>query len=421
VKFPVSVKYYDQLAKIYRPAKGFPHYRVAFKVAGKRKMITFTTYGEAKEAAEAKVKDLHKGLHSAALTAKEAQQALDIRAKLELHQQETGIKLSAAEAIADYLAAIKLLPKGSTLLEAVRVYARSTLNLKPRKIQEGVIEFLQSRRTITKAGERSRLSPVYSRNLESWLTKFADTLPSHLVSDLAPEILEKYLVQFVKISAKARNDRRAAIGMFLRWCGRRELIDPQQLSKLLDCDALRKELVQSGKIAFYTPTELQTLLNGSEGPLQIVTALQAFGGARLEESLRLRYEDLHRIPDHIEISGQHAKTRQRRLLNVCPALLAWLEPFKGKAGPIWSDPLNSFISSWARLRESLGVVPKRNGLRHGFVSYSYILRGEIETSALAGTSPQILHKHYRGLARKEDAEAWFTIMPKTEAARAKAS
>jgi hypothetical protein len=82
VKFPVKVEFYGVTAKIYRPAKGFPHYRVAFKLDGKRRMLTFGTYSEANKAADDKVGELHKGQKSAGLTAKEAQDALDIRAKL---------------------------------------------------------------------------------------------------------------------------------------------------------------------------------------------------------------------------------------------------------------------------------------------------------------------------------------------------
>jgi hypothetical protein len=63
-------------AKIYRPAKNFPHYRVAFWLDGRRKMMTFGTYGEAKVAAEAKLREIHKGHKSAALTAGQSRDAL---------------------------------------------------------------------------------------------------------------------------------------------------------------------------------------------------------------------------------------------------------------------------------------------------------------------------------------------------------
>jgi integrase len=423
VTFPVTVEYYDQRAKVYRPAKGFPFYRLAFKLDGKRRMLTFGSYSEAKEAAEAKVKELHKGQKSAGLTAKEAQDALDIRAKLATHRQETGKRLSAVEVVTDCLAGYKLLPPGATLIEAVKVYARTIGAVKPKAIAEAVTDFITSRTAATKPGERARFSAVYARNVETWLTRFSDDFPGHLVSDLTADFIAKHLRQFSELSEKARNDRRGAIGMWLRWCGRKDFIEEHQLTKLLDCDVMKMEVLQSGKIAFYSQGELKKILDAtqdtankacnesSRNALCAVTALQAFGGARLEEALRLQWQDLYRTPGHIEISGAQAKTRQRRLLEVGPALLAWLAPFKDKTGPIWDAPLNSFIREWARLRESVGVPSKRNGVRHAFVSFSYILRGEIETSAFAGTSPQILHQNYRGLATKDEAAAWFAVAP----------
>ena len=288
-------------------------------------------------------------------------------------------------------------------------------NVKPKAIAEAVVEFLKSRDTAPKPGERARFSPVYARNVASWLTGFSDTFPGHLVSDVCAEFVEKPLAKFSDQSAKARNDRRAALGLWLRWCGRKEFIEAHQLAKLIASDPLQMEILPDAKIEFYTPGELRKILDASEGPFRVVTALEAFGGARLQEALRLRWEDLHRPPGHIEISGAHAKTRKRRLLEVGPALAQWLAPFQGRKGAIWEGPLNSFITEWARLRESVGVPSKRNGLRHGFVSFSYILRGEIETAAVAGTSPTIMHANYRGLATKAEAEKWFAIHPAPEA------
>jgi len=50
--------------------------------------------------------------------------------------------------------------------------------------------------------------------------------------------------------------------------------------------------------------------------------------------LRLDWADIWRVPDHIEVSAGKSKTRQRRLVETCPALKKWLEPHLAKkAGP----------------------------------------------------------------------------------------
>ena len=423
VIFPVKLKHRDQKATIYRPAKNFAFYRVVLKIAGKRRMLTFASYGEARKVAETKLKELHKGQQAAGLTAREASDTLTVRAMLAGHRQATGVCISTPEAVGGYLEAAKILPKGSTILEAVRAFSATLGTVKAKAIAEAVREFIESRKQAPKSGERARLSPVYARNVAAWLAGFSQTFPGHLVSDLGPDFVETHLSKFASLSAKARNDRRMAIGQWLRWCGRKEFIAAPALAKLLTCDAIKNEILPDAEIEFYTPGELRKILDATRDPkneaanaasrdaLRAVTALQAFGGARLEEALRLQWQDLFRTEGHVEISGKLAKTRKRRLLVVGPALLAWLADCKSKTGPIWSQPLNSFITGFARLRESVGVPSKRNGLRHGFISFAYILRGEVETSALAGTSPTILHSNYRGLAKRAEAEAWFAVKP----------
>ena len=284
-------------------------------------MLTFSSYGDAKTAAEEKLREIHKGQQSAGLTAKESQDAINIREMLSAYRRETGRQLSALEAVSTCIAATKLLQPGSTLLEAVNVYSRTLANVKPKTITEAISEFINSRKCKeTNPGERARLSPVYARNVETWLSKFSGTFPGHLVSDLLPDLIEKYLAQFSNLSAKARNDRRVTVGMWLRWTGRKDYVEPHQLQKLLECDVMQMEPLLDARIEFYAPGELLKILGASEGALRAVTALQALGGARLEEALRLRWEDLHRTPGYIEISGQHAKTRRRRLLEVGPTL-----------------------------------------------------------------------------------------------------
>lgn len=56
-----------------------------------------------------------------------------------------------------------------------------------------------------------------------------------------------------------------------------------------------------------------------------VIALGGLAGLRLEETLRLEWADIWRVPGHVEIKAQKAKTRSRRLVEICPALAAWLQ------------------------------------------------------------------------------------------------
>jgi hypothetical protein len=101
-------------------------------------------------------------------------------------------------------------------------------------------------------------------------------------------------------------------------------------------------------------------------------------------------------------------------VEICPALAAWLEPSRGLQGRVASQTatLNSYVSAFSRLRESLKIPSRRNGMRHAFCTYHFALHSnENLTAAQAGNSPAMIHAHYKGLATKADAEKWFAIKP----------
>ena len=81
-------------------------------------------------------------------------------------------------------------------------------------------------------------------------------------------------------------------------------------------------------------------------------------------------------------------------------------------GKVATQTLNGHTQSFMALRKSLKIPPRRNGLRHGFVTYHFALhQNENATSALAGNSPAMIHTHYKGLATKAEAEKWFAVKP----------
>ena len=68
MKFPVKVTYRKAEVKIYGKSAAYPFYRLCYYAAGKRRIQSFSTYSEAKTAADAKVKEIAKGDQSIALT-----------------------------------------------------------------------------------------------------------------------------------------------------------------------------------------------------------------------------------------------------------------------------------------------------------------------------------------------------------------
>ena len=332
MKFPVKVTYRKAEVKIYGKSAAYPFYRLCYYAAGQRRVRSFSTYAEAKIEAKKKVRDVAKGRQTIALTDKEAMAALSIRDALDTFWRETGRRFTALEAVAGFLDAIKHLPQGYGLTELVKAFAQTQATLKPRLISDAVEDFIAVRKpkSIATDGKRSQLSPCYASHVECWMREFATTFPGHLLADLNRDFLARYMTAHAALSPKSRNDRRAAVAMFLRWCVRQDYLSPTH--RLIEADAMQKEQLDTAATDFYRPAEFQRLLESAEGPVRAIIALQGLAGLRLEEALRLTWENVFGIPSHIEITAQNAKTRRRRLVDICPALAAWLEPFRAKEG-----------------------------------------------------------------------------------------
>jgi integrase len=318
------------------------------------------------------------------------------------------------EAVTGYLDAVKHLPPGCNLTEAVRTYSRTLATIKPKLIAEAVEEFNEMRKPQAHApeGKRARLSACYAGHVELWLREFAAAFPGHHLGDLNRDFLAAYMKAYAKLSPKSRNDRRAGVAMFLRWCVRQDYLAPTH--RLFEADAMQKEPLDAAATDFYRPTELRGLLEAAQGPMQAIIALQGLAGLRLEETMRLKWESVFTIPGHIEITAQNAKTRRRRLVEICPALAAWLEPFRAMQGRLWTqtETVNGYVHAITRLRKPLKIPSRRNGLRHAFCTYHFALHSnENLTAAQAGNSPAMIHQHYKGLATRAEAETWFNVQP----------
>ena len=154
------------------------------------------------------------------------------------------------------------------------------------------------------------------------------------------------------------------------------------------------------------------MLEAAAPDLQPVIALAGLAGLREKEIMRLDWADVFRVAGHIEVGALKAKTRSRRLIEVGASLGQWLEPYRGRAGAIWTQGYKKFHEKFARLRDDLKIKHRRNGLRHSYISSHYAMHAdEGLTAKLAGNSPQMVHKNYKGLLTRQQGEAWFAVSP----------
>ncbi len=419
-KWPKKVKHRNKvLAKIYRPCSGRDSYRVTWYAAGKRQMKSFPTYagkGGAKEYAEALVPELAKQSQAVMLTPAQATDALAAIERLNTFHQSTGRKVSLLGAVSEYCeVATKLHRHGRSPSEAADGFLRTAATVKRQDLSAAVEEFIAAEEPRTKGtnGERAQVSGKYHYNRAIQLRRFAGSFTGYAVCDLAKHDLDAFMSAkaIAEFSAKSRNHHRAVIRQFLEWAVRKDYLPVGH--RLLEADGLRPERANTAEVEFYTPKEFRALLHAADGAMRAMIALGGLAGLRTQELLRLDWADVWRVPGHIEVTKGKSKTRQRRLVEICPALAAWLQPFRTQAtGALWLEHEITFQQKFTALCEGAKSPRKANGLRHGFCSYHFALHAnENLTAAQAGHAPAMIHSHYKGLATKKEAEAWFAVKP----------
>ena len=435
MKYPVKVKLRGVVVvRIYKPSKHYPLYRVAWMATGTRQLKAWPSYSAAKRHADAIKKDLAKG--GGQLSQLTAGQAVDARGgidRLKRFFQETGQRVSITEAINQFCESAGKLPRGRTLGDAVDGFLSSIVSVKRKDLAKAVDDFIAAEEPRTKAGEgkRSQLSAKYAYNRAIMLRRFAATFPNTGVSELGKDHLDLFIGGLAKMksksrngkpvtSAKSRNHHRAAINQFLQWSVRKDYLSATH--RLGEADAMRPERANDGETLFYTPNEFEALLEAAEGSMRAMVAIGGLAGLRTSELLSLDWTDVWRVENHIEITSGKSKTRQRRLVEICPALAAWLKQFSNfKQGRVceWNEITwqQHFVKLCEKARvevkgEKLPVTRKPNGLRHAFCTYHFAAHGNENLTAMqAGNSPAMIHQHYKGLATKKEAERWFAASP----------
>jgi integrase len=410
MKFPKVIRHRKAEVTIYGKKPNYPFYRIAYRVAGKRHLRNYSKYGEALKEAEKKIRELAEGSQTAALTTKQSGEALTAFERLDGHFKSKGQRISLNTAVEGYLDAVGKL--NVPLSDAIEGYLRTIASVKRKDVSGAVEEFIAGRQSKTEAkdGKRAQLSKTYAVHINSWLRTFAGTFPSTAVCELTKEHLNLYAQTLTDFTPKTRNHRRATVKMFLKWCIRRDYLSLN--NRLLEADSLLSEIADSAETDFFRPSELQKLLDRAKATLRPVLAIAGLAGLRAEEIMRLDWEEVWRVEGHIEITARQAKTRQRRLVEICAALLTWLEPYRNKSGRLYPDGVHAFQREYSELRGEHKIPARRNGLRHAFCTYHFALHAnENLTAQQAGNSPAMIHQHYKGLATKAEAEKWFAVMP----------
>jgi len=394
-RFPITIKRGSSSVKIYRDRKPEgTYYRVAYHLGGKRHRLNFRDLGAARNEAEAKASQLSRGdIDAVQLSGRDRLvygRALD--AVKEFDVPLDGVAF-------EYKEARKLLG-GAALLDAARFYARHHhRGFKRKAVAAAVQEFIASK-------AQKGVSDVYLADLRYRLGRFSQAFVCDL-SALAPDDVQRFF-SHLALSPCSYNNFYRTLSTFFHFAQKHDW-----LSKEVDLlSRVEKRGEKQAPVEIFTPAELTALLGNALPEVAPCLALGAFAGLRPAETLRLDWDDIERRLGFIEVGAHKTKTATRRLVPISGNLARWLGTVPRNGACVWPHSKDPFFKAMRRAAENARVKWKHNALRHSFISYRLAEIQDVNRVALeAGTSPQMIFRHYRELATPEQAATWFAIVP----------
>ncbi len=344
-------------------------------INGKRERHSFKTKGEADTFAEAKrTERLNEGTAALGLS-QDARQ-------------------DAAKALET------LTPHGITLLQSAEYYSRHVLAYRNAPLVPEIVT-----RLVADAEKNDRRDRTVEE-LRSRLTTFSEGFADRRLSEITVEEIEGWLDED-DWSPRTRINYLTKISQLFNYALRHRWVDANIVERIERPTAEDKE---HGILSVEQAASL--LRHASSHGLLPYVALGLFAGLRSAELLRLDWSAVDLAEKSVVVGAQAAKKRSRRVVEIIPALEAWLARCEPKTGPLVDD--ESFRENLDALRKAARLEEwPHNGLRHSFASYHLAAFGDaMKTATILGhKDPGVVHNHYKALVLKVTALKYWDLRP----------
>lgn len=269
--------------------------------------------------------------------------------------------------------------------------------------------------------EKQNRRPDTIRNLKGRVGMFSKIHGTKHVAEVTPDDCREFVFRKGTSPRNQINDR-LAVSNFLNWCVRRQFAVTNHM------ESVDKPAVDSQEPSVLSLGDCRKLLAGAraykEGLLLPYVAVSLFAGLRPTELSRLTWDRVDLKEKTITLDGSMAKTRQRRIVKLPDNCIDWLLPLAPKK-PHFVPA--AFQRHFGRVKLAAGFngdegTKTANGkqlipwvqdyMRHTAISmYLAKHKHEGEAATWAGNSPNVIHRHYKGLVKESVAAEFWSLTP----------
>jgi len=228
----------------------------------------------------------------------------------------------------------------------------------------------------------------------------------------------KRLTDVEGLSPLSRRHYLSKASQFSRWClaNKRCIENPVAVVK--------RPKVIPDDIEFYSVAQCKRLLElASEYGLYHYVVLGMFPGIRPTELRRVDHDHIKLDRRMVTLAANVTKKTRRRFVEMPvgdpfgDCIFTWLSA-QPLVGSVFKGSHSTFVRQFREIGDALGFKWIQDGLRHTAATYHFVMYGDAaKTAGLLGERDiRTLLEHYKGLATKADAEAFYALWPSNSTA-----
>jgi len=217
------------------------------------------------------------------------------------------------------------------------------------------------------------------------------------------------------LSLQTKKNHRLALHSFFEWCKSEGTVgaNPVADSAKLKVGKRNPGILKANEVGIFLAAIV------SHAPAIVpFWAVRIFAGIRESEAVRMDWTMIDLAKNKINLPTTATKTGTPRVVEIQPALAAFLAPQAKKAGPLapQTEMARRYALAQAKPAMPEGFAPPSNWARHTFATmhlHEFNDAGKTSMQLGHGESPTMLHAHYASFATDAEAAAFWAIRPET--------